>query len=669
MKIYVVDDNKTFLKAHDHIGLPDSVEVLAHQLAKLPLPVESVSGNHQLLQTDDILLINVNLLIGSEKRQYRKGIELLTWLRVKGVMNHCAMYSFESIEHIARADRKNHILFSKGTSFVRLPDNFVDLNFDGLSKELADDLDLKKCFKSIFDVNAFRHRDANWWGVKQLWDVHKIASEGSFTADYPEHVTKQLLQLNNAVAGYLHGLEVKDVVKTVDEFKKRHHQLKIDAERNLHHLNEKIDALRSDAQNWEGYTLGLRADLSKLQEAQKYASGDYYMTLSEQAKELRRDVTDANEQFLIASGELSNDLEQLKILVAEINELECILSALDSKIHLEFFGTECHHQSNQCKILLIDDNALNGWKDILEKVLPATVEYVVPDKKYKNDIDGLYRTDVKSNIEQFDSGEAPSLILLDLRLFDETERSIDIEHVSGRLLLEKIRSDFKGTPILVTTASNKVWTFQQLINLGADALWVKEGLDELRNAEDSIRNYCRLKLLVSKMTDGRYQVAKNLYDYAVGFEKNKNAHWSCKQITWSNHDATIGDVGAIVDVLNDSALVLKNYLHYHHLEFGNKDKVNEVFIISGLINKLCGIYESIHGLPPRGVTWHDFLFPRGDYFAEVLRSARNDYSHAGYANNPHSGPWEILERSVERVIDYLNRPNAPINIPAKPVAY
>ncbi|MBK7970970.1 MAG: response regulator [Bacteroidetes bacterium] len=78
----------------------------------------------------------------------------------------------------------------------------------------------------------------------------------------------------------------------------------------------------------------------------------------------------------------------------------------------------------------------------------------------------------------------PHLILLDLRLQNEKGVRIDAEMLSGGVLLANIRKQYPGLPVLMTTASNKSWSYEELQRLGCDAFWTKEGIDAHLSTED-----------------------------------------------------------------------------------------------------------------------------------------------------------------------------------------
>lgn len=650
MEIRVIDDNKKF--AEDLC-----IKLLEgnHRHCQ-PITIEGVDDAFTLSETiaasltsESVLFMNTNLAIGKETRQSHQGLEVLTWLRIKGLMNHCVLYSFQSLDAIAKAKQNNLLLFSKGISFVRLPNDFSTMDLNRIKDDKAEKENLKSYLTSLFNASQFRHRNANWWSIKVLWDIHRVATGGNFVEPYPKHVTKNLSWINNAVGVYLHGLEVKDIVRFIGEKRERLCELqkarkdqKVETERDRQVKAEEVEIWEEaerDAQN------GILAE----RQAQQYSQGDSYLKSRQQIATLHEEKSAARIEANDASRVCEEKQEELRLIDNEIKELESLLFRLDSTVKDELFDQVQLPKLNKSRILLIDDNAHNGWKDIFEEILDAEIESYTPPKKYIDDIDGLYEA-LKPKIIEIKNDKRPSIIFLDLRLFDETGRSINIENVSGRKLLKRIRTDFRGIPIVITTASNKLWTFQDLINLGADAYWVKEGLDELRDVDDSIRNYCRLLFLVDKLTDGRYKVLHELSDYAEKFERDKSTHWS-KEVLWANGEKTNGRLDQISACLNDTFYLLKSYLHIYHLKYGFKDTLNEAFVLSGLINKIAGVYELVHGLDKNtyknAITLRD---ERGDTNLEKLRVLRNLSSHAGGYPDV---TWINLTETIDEAKNYL----------------
>ncbi len=106
------------------------------------------------------------------------------------------------------------------------------------------------------------------------------------------------------------------------------------------------------------------------------------------------------------------------------------------------------------KVLLIDDNAEKGWKEALEKVLPARV---------------VEKTELKQVFEiPIEEFEGFDIIFLDLYM--DGYKNIENSAKLAKLIKEK----FPAMPIIVFTASNKIWNLRKLEDNGADGYFVKE---------------------------------------------------------------------------------------------------------------------------------------------------------------------------------------------------
>lgn len=142
------------------------------------------------------------------------------------------------------------------------------------------------------------------------------------------------------------------------------------------------------------------------------------------------------------------------------------------------------------KILLIDDQAQKGWKQILEKVLFEN-----------NPIDfaedyNLARNKLENNFYD--------LIFLDLRLDEKDHNLNDIKQFNGfKIINEIIRKEFGSinfpTPVIVFSATNKIWNIDTMILYGADNYYIKEHPDYSFDSQYSKENFKRLKLTVSEL--------------------------------------------------------------------------------------------------------------------------------------------------------------------------
>jgi CheY-like chemotaxis protein len=133
-------------------------------------------------------------------------------------------------------------------------------------------------------------------------------------------------------------------------------------------------------------------------------------------------------------------------------------------------------------ICYVDDEADQGWEQAFRSLLYGgadsssfkVVNPIAVNPGVGERVRGV--EDLANAILSF----APNLLILDLRLGGRDEASKAPKETSGALLLKEIRKQGKGKglPILLMTASNKARMLQDIVKLGADAYWMKEGIGE-----------------------------------------------------------------------------------------------------------------------------------------------------------------------------------------------
>jgi CheY-like chemotaxis protein len=142
------------------------------------------------------------------------------------------------------------------------------------------------------------------------------------------------------------------------------------------------------------------------------------------------------------------------------------------------------------KVLLIDDQAQKGWKQILENTL-----FENNPIDFSEDFHSA-KTKLENNIYD--------LIFLDLRLDEIDHNHIDIKQFNGfKIIKEIIRKDFNSinfpTPVIIFSATNKIWNIDTMIYYGADNYYIKEHPDYSFDPQYSKENYKRLKINVSEL--------------------------------------------------------------------------------------------------------------------------------------------------------------------------
>ena len=125
------------------------------------------------------------------------------------------------------------------------------------------------------------------------------------------------------------------------------------------------------------------------------------------------------------------------------------------------------------KILLIDDNADCGWVDLLENIHECSA-----DKRVSSTEVLAWQSTIPEKFNQYD------LIYLDLYL--EKGKADGTQALSA---LKFIKSKYPHIPVIIFTASDKAWNLDEVLEKGADAMYIKESPLYYRNEEYSLKNY------------------------------------------------------------------------------------------------------------------------------------------------------------------------------------
>jgi DNA-binding NarL/FixJ family response regulator len=141
--------------------------------------------------------------------------------------------------------------------------------------------------------------------------------------------------------------------------------------------------------------------------------------------------------------------------------------------------------TKNCKFLIIDDNAKNGWEELISHIIDSEVINKFTNKSICTSI-----IDFEQALK-FDNFEIQDVIFLDLRLKKEEEnlQNESINELSGVQVLKKIKSVNKGTQVIIITASNKAWNMKALLDAEADSYFIKESIDVTISEATSQKNY------------------------------------------------------------------------------------------------------------------------------------------------------------------------------------
>jgi CheY-like chemotaxis protein len=124
------------------------------------------------------------------------------------------------------------------------------------------------------------------------------------------------------------------------------------------------------------------------------------------------------------------------------------------------------------KILYIDDEANKGWYEILSNLFSNInkLEFDYLDDEFNSKIQEEI---ISTSIDKIKS-ENIDMVILDFRLHPNDFSTDDFSTITGLRLLKEIKKINPGIQVVIFSATNKTWNFQDLQMNGADGFVLKE---------------------------------------------------------------------------------------------------------------------------------------------------------------------------------------------------
>lgn len=610
------------------------------------------------LEEYEKIFINAEAKVNGSNRSELKAINFVYWLRVKyHYAGTIIIYGFLSANQILRLFPKYPVIHAPGNFYIQI-DGDLSLEEEKLSSSLNKDnlIGLYTHFiKTFIDTDEIRHIKANWWAIKTMWDIHNIAKRKKINDDYPLFVSNQLKDLNNYLFVAYHktfnNYSIADIINQIKtDFNVRENKRKA--------YKKELKAKRKSIKE---------KGISKLKEQQEYVIFCQKIILDNQ-KEIE-DINKHKIQLLEVgqSHDFTDELDKLRQEISdcqdEIIRTEKSITKLKQKqphnkdtIEFEEFnwntyGIEDLHEkrniekpiSTNNKFLVIDDMANSGWLDLYQKMFPEKDFFSLKYIDWKNtSLDKL-----KAAIKEQVFNEKPTGIILDIRLLSSDNAKLTHEELSGFKVLDYLNENFPYIPVLMTSASNKIWSFKESINNGAIGYWIKEGVDNLFTKEESITNYLSLKTCLNLFDDDIVSKNSNLQKVRTQILNNEISFWWERAVwknkyyankPWSKHPKSVlisrgknkisnltrqeitGKIDDITETLKD--------LIKHKFTFESRNAV-EIFK-RYYVQKIADLIESIHPVTKilsNTYTVAEVLTCRGDYIAGLLYEYRNEVIH------------------------------------------
>lgn len=592
MRVSIIDDNQEFARElSNRLGVAQSVAIIpagnsAHEIAR---------AVNDFIDGEEASLIFISLtgIFGDNTRQQHEGVTILKQLRfAESFYDHasipsrnktnktsCILYSFFSLELILSNCPAGTMLCSEGTTYLRLPCRPADIDLEDLVQRKAS-INRLKTYIDPSNLPDNRHDWANWWGLKQLVDVHRVVLN-SQNFEYPAVVCSALQQTKNQELILLFG-------------------------NNVNSLNS-IDL-----------------DL----------------------------------------------LTKIKILRSYVAKRKPRILHIDDKSQdgwSEIFANIIYDNTS----LTLSNSTNSGASDFIDfridgdPVFRSLIEVgAVPQNKSENALNRLYKIIRKA----IHSSGLPDVVLMDLRLFGEQGVQFDAKRLSGAKVLNWLRGTFRGIPVIVTTASNKAWSYEQLLQLGADGYWIKEGFDDRRSPEQSVENYLRFLELIKKAISEEYKFL-NIFDLSrLALLRSGSVCW------WEGHVwtdtatqtsvRTAGRRDKIEKLLTDTVLLLRTYLQQKIMGQGFQDAIAEWSWTSAIIRHAANCIEEVHRFDECsqadqtsatiGRYWDKssgkWQNRRGDWIAFKLYELRNRSAHFNRAEKIN---WKLMKGFLSHLVAYL----------------
>lgn len=195
---------------------------------------------------------------------------------------------------------------------------------------------------------------------------------------------------------------------------------------------------------------------------------------TEHEKKYKSEINRRIHDNLKAKKYFSEISRELIIQVSKNKSLANFIESLESKIGLP---KDIYLSSNKLDIWFVDDQHSNGWLKLMERMIPSSNINLKP-------LSGVEDVNLTLSSSSSMSFIVPDLALVDLRL-SESDLSVEnynAHDLSGFKVVDLLLEKWSGLPIMITSASSKLWNMEKAIERGAVTYWRKS--DEVTDDKD-----------------------------------------------------------------------------------------------------------------------------------------------------------------------------------------
>lgn len=224
------------------------------------------------------------------------------------------------------------------------------------------------------------------------------------------------------------------------------------------------------------------------------------------------------------------------------------------------------------KILYIDDEAEKGWESLLGTIIKNSNAQLLTYPFVK----GLSQEDLLLTVKKFIDENEADCYLVDLRLHDKDfDPDVDSKDFTGIQVAKYIKSLNLGNQIVMFTASNKTWNYEEAVaNVGVNAYIIKESPEYNYSRVDTQQNFNKLSKVIKDAVNHAY-IAKYVdivRECSYMNKRHQNILWSFVEMLSLNEAKTIK-----TNILN-LALFIESYIVDNfrvdgpHVRSNNKDE-------------------------------------------------------------------------------------------------
>lgn len=208
------------------------------------------------------------------------------------------------------------------------------------------------------------------------------------------------------------------------------------------------------------------------------------------------------------------------------------------------------------KVLLVDDEAEKGWYEVFCEIIEDVngFPFCHLDDEFNNkSCDEI----VRMTLEKI-KNEDIDIVLLDFRLHKSDFVTKNTKEITGYKILERVKEYNAGVQVVVVSATNKIWNWEELREAGADGFILKESpsvyqssntIEIIKGFVDSVQKCCDRLFLKKFYADleslkSNYLPRKNK-KHAKPLDKNfveETMTWfelSCSALKKDNSEASI----------------------------------------------------------------------------------------------------------------------------------